>query len=249
MPQSKPTLLFVHGACHGSWCWKKYFVPFFEAQGFPCRAIDLSGHETPGSTANINHIPFSQFVDDLERAVQELDELPVLIGHSMGGMVIQKYLERGPAHKVVLMAAAPPHGVLGTSTRLFKFKGLVPSMFRQDILGGLRPNMRLAFFSDDLDEDLLEEFRAQLCAESFKAYWKLLVPCIKVRHHTEAPMLVLAGEQDQLFSVRDSERTARKYGAELQVVPDVAHDMMLDTGHERVSALVLDWLEGGRERF
>ncbi len=243
MKAEKDTLMFVHGACHGSWCWKKYFVPFFESQGYKCHAIDLTDHETPGSSKNINHVPFTQYVDDLIKAVDKLDTLPVLIAHSMGGMVVQKYLETHPAKKVILMAAAPPHGVLGTTTRLFKFKGLVPSMLRRDILGGLKKNTRQAFFGPDLDETLLQEFQNNLCSESFKAYLLLLNPKVKINYHTQVPMLVMAAENDTLFTTKDAEKTARKYGADLKIMPDIAHDMMLDTGHDKVSAFIQTWLE------
>ena len=154
--KEKPLLLFVHGGAHGAWCWKKHFIPFFEEKhGYPCYALSLSGHETPGNTEkHINHIPFQTYVDDLKSAVRKHEneysprEGIILIGHSMGTMVIQKYLETDPAYKVVLLAPIPPKGVLHTTTtQLSQFRGLLPNIFCCNLLGGIHANAKSMFFS------------------------------------------------------------------------------------------------------
>ena len=160
----------------------------------------------------------------------------------MGGMVVQKYLESYPAAAVILMASAPPHGLLGTTARFFQFKGLVPSMLRRDILSGLKKNIRAAFYGSEISPELLQEFEDQLCAESFKAYLALVKPKIKINYHTKIPMLVMAAQHDRLISVKDGIRTAQKYGATFMMVPRIAHNMMLDTGHERPAKEILAWL-------
>ena len=87
MPANKGTILFVHGMCHGAWCWEPYFLPYFEQLGYHCSAINLRGHEQPGSTVSINHIGIEDYVADLQKAVSLLCEPPIIIGHSMGGYV------------------------------------------------------------------------------------------------------------------------------------------------------------------
>jgi len=39
-----PPLLFVHGICHGAWCWEEHFLPWFAERGFEAHAVDLRGH-------------------------------------------------------------------------------------------------------------------------------------------------------------------------------------------------------------
>ena len=94
----KDPILFVHGVCHGGWCWEEHFVPYFEGLGYECHAINLTGHEQAGSRANINHLSLSDYVKDVVEAVHAINRPPILVGHSMGGMIVQKYLERHKKH-------------------------------------------------------------------------------------------------------------------------------------------------------
>ena len=55
-------------------------------------------------------------MDDLSAAVVDGDE-PVVVGHSMGGLVVQKYLERSTALGAVLLASVPAAGALGATLR------------------------------------------------------------------------------------------------------------------------------------
>lgn len=81
------TLILVHGAWHGAWCWDT-LVPLLEAQGHTVLAPDLPGHELPDGA------PATTTLEDYGRAVASLanaqGEQVVLVGHSMGGGVISQ---------------------------------------------------------------------------------------------------------------------------------------------------------------
>jgi hypothetical protein len=57
------------------------------------------------------------------------------------------------------------------------------------------------------------------------------------------PMLVLAAANDTIFSVAEEQATARAYGTDAVVFPDMAHDMMLERGWETVADRILAWLK------
>jgi alpha-beta hydrolase superfamily lysophospholipase len=59
----------------------------------------------------------------------------------------------------------------------------------------------------------------------------------------QTPMLVLAAANDRVFSVAEEQATARAYGTEAIVFPDMAHDMMLERGWPQVADCILDWLQ------
>lgn len=239
-------LLFVHGVCHGGWCWEKYFVPYFSQRGYRCRALDLPGHSPPGSQKKINHFSLADYVRCLEDAVQALDQVPILVGHSMGGMVVQKYLERAPGKKAIFLAPVPPSGAWRASLRfLRKYPRVAPHFFTRDLYAVFHGHARAALFRPDLPEHLLEEFKQNMCAESFKAYLQLLFPRVTVRHQVEIPVLVLGAGDDLFFSPREMRRMADRYRADLQMIPGVAHNMMLDTRHRAVAEAMLAWLARG----
>src|SRR4030067_501694 len=84
-------LLFIHGMWHGAWCWDETFLPFFAEHGYRVTALSLRGHA--GSEGKIRGSRIADYVSDVERVVRTFETPPVLIGHSMGGFIVQKYLE------------------------------------------------------------------------------------------------------------------------------------------------------------
>ena len=71
----KETIVFVHGMCHGAWCWEEYFIPYFEQLGYHCIALDLPGHTQQGSTKAI-HFSLDDYVNALADRVDKLEEDP-----------------------------------------------------------------------------------------------------------------------------------------------------------------------------
>ena len=101
-------LLFVHGAWHAAWCWDEHFLDFFANEGFRAAAVSLRGHGASTSSKPFSSATFADHVDDVQSAVDTLGAEPVLVGHSLGGLVVQKYLENHDAPAAVLMAPHPP---------------------------------------------------------------------------------------------------------------------------------------------
>ena len=60
------------------------------------------------------------YLDDVQSATENLNSQPVLIGHSMGGFIVQKYLVNRCAPAGVLMASIPPQGVMRATVRLIR---------------------------------------------------------------------------------------------------------------------------------
>jgi pimeloyl-ACP methyl ester carboxylesterase len=87
------TFVLVHGAYHGAWCWYK-LRPELESRGHEVVTFDLPAHgidETPCAEASMDG-----YVDRVCEALEEVDE-PVLVGHSMAGMLITAAAERVPS--------------------------------------------------------------------------------------------------------------------------------------------------------
>ena len=87
------TYVLIHGAWHGGWCWKKV-IPLLEKEGHTVVAPDLPGHGEDKKP--IAEISLQAYTD---RVCQILDEQPepvILVGHSMGGVVITQTAEYRP---------------------------------------------------------------------------------------------------------------------------------------------------------
>lgn len=238
-------LLFVHGTSHGAWCWDEHFLGYFAAHGYRAAAVNLRGHgESPVATS-LRRVSLAEFADDVREAVLALGTPPVLIGHSLGGFVIARYLERYGAPAAVFAASAPPHGSWGTLSRaLRRYPGLMLKTALRGQLGLDFTPPALArrwFFSPDLPEEHVARHAARFQPESDRALAECLLQR-RARWSHRIPMLVLAAERDFVFSPRETAATARAYGAEWQLIPDLAHDVMLDTRWRAAADAMCLWL-------
>jgi len=247
-PTHKTPLLFIHGMWHGAWCWDEYFLPFFAEQGYHAAALSLRGHGN--SEGRIRGSAIADYVRDVEQVAATFDTPPVLIGHSMGGFITQKYLEthhETPAG--ALLASVPPNGVWrGLGSVLRRDARVVIRAFLQ---WNLRPVIespalaRWAFFSENFPEEQLLKYHARMSDESFRMFLDLLGLNLARPKKVKTPLLVLGAEQDTVIKARDLRDTARAYGVEAALFPNMAHDMMLEAGWRSVATRVLEWL-GGR---
>ena len=108
------TVVFVHGGWVTPACWDP-FVSFFEARGSRCLAPAWPGKERSVESIRADPSPLAglgiaEIVDHYERIIRSLDEPPILIGHSFGGLFVQLLLDRGLGAAGVAIDSAPPKG-------------------------------------------------------------------------------------------------------------------------------------------
>jgi pimeloyl-ACP methyl ester carboxylesterase len=244
---SRPTpLLFVHGAWHGAWCWE-HFQSYFAEQGYISYALSLRGHGKSEGRDRLHWFRAADFVTDIAETVSRLPKLPILIGHSMGGYIIQKYLERHSAPGAVLLASTPVRGSVKMFLRLalrhpwqtakchltWNPYALVetPSLVRE------------ALFSADMPEEILHQHFAKLQDESYLVGWDSTVLDLPRPNSVNLPsMLVLGAVNDKIFSRDEIEETARAYHTQAEFFSGMAHDMMLEKDWMKVAVRIMEWL-------
>jgi pimeloyl-ACP methyl ester carboxylesterase len=248
--EARPTpVLFIHGAWHGAWCWDEYFLSYFTQCGYHSYALSLRGH---GKSAGHEHLRWSgaaDFVADVEQVVQGLPAAPVIVAHSMGGFVLQKYLEKHSAPAAVLLASIPPSGSILFVLRALRRYPL--AVIKAVLTLRLYPVMETAemaqhwCFSPDLPPDKVAAYHAQIGDESFRMLLDTLLLNLprpaRVRQNG-TPLLVLGAENDRIFSTAEVRATAKAYGTEAEFFPNMAHDMMLEAGWQTVADRILGWL-------
>ncbi len=249
-PQGDPyktPILFVHGAWHGAWCWEERFLPYFAQRGYAAHAVSLRGHGGSSGPRRLSWVSAADYVADVAEAAQQLSAPPVVVGHSMGGFVVQKYLERYHAPAGVLMASSPPKPILGTTFRVAR---RAPLKFLQvNLQFDLYPVVsdsdlaRYFFFSETMEQEAVALYHGRLQSESYRVYLDMLGLSLPHPKRVKAPMLVLGAEDDAIFSVKEVKDTAAAYNAQVQIFPDMAHDMMLEAGWQSVADAILAWLE------
>ncbi len=245
---ASPPLLFVHGGWHGAWCWDQGFLERVAGQGFEAHAMSLRGHGKSAGREHLRRTRVRDFVDDIEEVIDSLSSPPVVIGHSMGGFLAQKLMERRSLPGVVLLASMPPDGV-------GEFLG---KLIRTDPVGVLQANLTLRltsvvstpdrvrrlFFSARTPEEEVERIAARLGDEAFLAYLDMVFADL-CTPAAGTPVLVLGAERDAIFPVETTRRIAAAYATAATIFSDMAHDMMLEPGWDRVADTIVDWVRAG----
>jgi len=241
-------LLFLHGAFVGAWCWAENFLPYFAARGFSCYALSFRGHGESRGRDQLMFASVEDYVEDVFEAVNRIGRAPVLIGHSMGGFVAQKYLEDAAAPAAVLMATVPPQGLLASQLRL-AFQN--PTLFAElnNVLAhgrGSPQALHEALFAGPVEAPKLAQWFRRTQPESQRAIWDMTLfalPWLWRPHRT--PTLWLAAERDALFPVEQLRMGAGMLGGALEVIPGLGHAMMLDAGWQAVAGRIAEWLRTG----
>lgn len=241
-------LLFVHGAWHAAWCWEEHFLPFFAQQGWASYALSLRGHGNSEGRRSLRWLRLDDYVADLAQVAAQLPCAPVLVGHSMGGLVVQKYLEAQPAAAVVLLASVPPRwGAVPAALRMARRHPL--RFLQANLTLSLYPLIsspeltRDAFFSATMPEAQVRAYCTRMQDEAYRAFLEMLGLSLPRPVRGKAPMLVLGAVNDRIISARDVAQTGQAYGVKPEIVPGMAHDMMLESGWEVVAARIASWLD------
>jgi pimeloyl-ACP methyl ester carboxylesterase len=245
--EQRPTpLLFIHGTLHTAACWDVHFLDYFAQHGYAAHALNLRGHGNSEGRERLRWTRIADFVEDVANTVQQLPSPPILIGHSMGGFIIQKYLEDHNAPAAVLLSSAAPAGLLPTAIRTARRQpwvfakvnltmSLLPMIATPHLVGE-------AFFSSDLPEEQLVQYWKQTQDDSFRAFLDMVLLDLPKPEKVKTPLLVLGAARDNMIAPPEIEATARAYNTHAEIIPDVPHNSMLDPHWQSVAERILVWL-------
>jgi pimeloyl-ACP methyl ester carboxylesterase len=234
------TLLFVHGGYHAAWCWE-LFLPYFAERGHRAVAPSLRGHGGSPGLDRLNSLGLADFETDVRSVLSGLPEPVVLVGHSMGGAIVQRMLAARPPGVVgaALLCSPPPSGIgtmaglrwlrdgFGPMWRLFQLhQGRLPE--DPEVRERLLPFH--TFFHGRLTAERRRDYATRVQRESHRAGKQSARRFVKVPETVPVPVLVLGAEQDWFFPPQVQQALAAAYRTEAVLVPDSGHVVMLDQG-------------------
>ena len=239
-------LLFVHGTGHAAWCWDENFLPYFAEKGFSSHAVSLRGHGKSEGHEKLKWTSVSNYVSDVFQAASVLPKMPVVIGHSLGGLVAQKYFEKHKSPAGILVAPSPSEGMFWSGLRL-QFQNpllFVEVAFKQDyaVMFATPERAKKFLFSADADDEKIAEYAERFGKESYRAALEMIYNLPKLQK-AKMPLLVVGAENDALIAPKKIKKTARVFNADCKIFPDMAHDMMLERNWQTVADFMVDWLE------
>lgn len=247
------TILMIHGMWGGGWIWDS-FKTLFEEQGYECMTPTLRHHELSPEKPphpDLGSVSINDYVDDMQALIEKLDEPPIAIGHSMGGLICQKLAERNLVDKMVLASSAPPGDISALSLGgLRSFRPLLSTWkfwskahrptFNSMVYSSLQlipKKDRQAYYDKivyDSGQALLEIALPFLDSEKVSQVNTDLVVC---------PTMVLAAGKDKLIPLSATRGVAKKYNADFTLFKKQSHWLIVEPGWEDVAQSVLSWLK------
>lgn len=240
-------MLFLHGTWHGAWCWAENFLDYFSANGFAAYALSFRGHCDSEGRERLRFTRIRDFVADVAAVVDMLPSPPILVAHSMGGFVAQKYLEGRSLPGAVLVASAPPRGLSRSLFRLLRDDPL--AVLKCALTLSLWPMIadadraRALFFSPSTPREQASRYCARLQDEAYFAYLDCLVFDLVDVRKISTPLFVTGASLDVVIRPDLVAATARAYGVEPVMFETMAHDMMLERDWRRLADAILAWCE------
>jgi pimeloyl-ACP methyl ester carboxylesterase len=240
-PGARP-VLFLHGSWHGAWTWGAWLPPFAEA-GYNPIALDFRGHgKSEGSWRKAR---LRDYVDDARRAIASIGPPPVLVGHSLGGLVIQHLLTEGSFPSAVLIAPIPgryPPQVIGRFGLRHPLVMTRANLSRNlKALVGTEKLVRETLFTQTTPGETIRNCHARLTGAS-PALFREMVQTEPGQPKPGTPTVLIAPELDSSFTPAMQRRLAEKVEAEYIELEGSGHDVPLDASGDRARDLILKWL-------
>jgi pimeloyl-ACP methyl ester carboxylesterase len=245
-------VVLVHGAFTASWSFDRFRKPF-EKAGYRVRAIDLPHHEPKANLDALAKSGLREFAQALYNDIRDL-EAPILIGHSMGGLLSQMVAAKRPVSALILLAPAAPWGV-GPNTAEETAANLALFALGDFWARPIDPDFASArrFALQRFEREEARSIFARFVPDSGKAAFETIhwwrdasMAAAAPAYLIQAPILALAGTHDVLTPPATVRRIAGRFSgpqATFLELPDMGHWLVAEPGWERVAGLCLDWLE------
>jgi pimeloyl-ACP methyl ester carboxylesterase len=245
----KRNLIMVHGAFCGGWAFDAFREPF-EASGYRCLTPDLRGHGAGTRLSAVAQISMSDYAADIIALIEKQPTPPILVGHSLGGLVAQMAAAKAEVAALVLLAPSAPWGVTGASLEeaasAFGLYALGPFWAQ-----AVEPDQSIArlYSLDRMDKAQGQSVFKRMIPESGRALFETLnwwldpfmttqVDSDKIR----APVWVGAGGADLIHPPSTVRQTAARLNADVRVFEGMSHWLIGEPGWEGVAGACVDWL-------
>jgi pimeloyl-ACP methyl ester carboxylesterase len=251
------TIVFIHGMYMTSLCWE-HWLEYFQAKGYHCIAPAWPGRDKSVQSLRQIHpdpqlgrLTLGQVVDHYAGLIQMLDEKPVLIGHSMGGLVVQLLLQRYQATAGIAIDSAPPMGIFSTSPAFVKsnWPHINPFLPQGTPIQMTLERFQYTFVNDMPLEAQQAAYERYLVPESRRVPAGSLTKVAAIDFSSpHPPLLLVAGSNDHLIPASLVQSNFEKYKhspsiTDFKEFAGHAHFIIGQPGWEEVAGYVAGWLD------
>ena len=252
--RARSPVVMIHGAFCGAWAFDEFRQAFESnyAVHAPTLRYHDCGREPP---RELGRTSLLDYLADLETLISGLDERPILVGHSMGGLLAQMLAAKGLARACLLLAPSAPWGVLPST--MFEIASAQTLLFAAGDYRGtiIQPSYQIAAAHslDRLDEATRSAVYARFVPESGQATFEIMNWSFDLRRagrvrarDVTCPVLCLVGSDDKINPPSTVSRIAARYQgrARFEELPGHSHWLIGEPGWEKIAARATAWLDG-----
>ena len=255
-------IVFIHGMWGGPWAFDNY-TEFFQRAGFECHTPALPLHKPLNESdqsqqQQLARLGLNDYADHLQQYIEQLTndsgEKPIILGHSMGGLLAQILCQRQLCERAVLVCPASPAGIHALRWSVIRtfFNVMTDWGFWNK---PIRLNYADAAYGllNKLPQHLWQQEYHKLSYESGRIAFEIgLWPidpnkASRVNADTVSQdILVISGADDHITPASINTLVAKRYAnAQQKIYPDHAHWLMAEPGWEAIAGDILSWLNGG----
>jgi pimeloyl-ACP methyl ester carboxylesterase len=256
-PKPHP-IVFIHGMYMTPLCWE-HWIDAFQAKGYVCLAPGWPGRDRPIAELRTSHpdpqlgqLTLRAIIEHYTGIIQALDDKSILVGHSMGGLIVQLLVQRDLASAAIALDSAAPQGVFTTQWPFIKsnWPHINPFAPQSQPIEMTFERFQYTFVNSMPLEKQRAAFERYVVPESRRVPAGSLTGVARVDFKKPgAPLLLIAGSNDHLIPaalVRSNYNRYRRPGSitDFKEFAGRTHFIVGQEHWEEVADFVGDWLDG-----
>ncbi|KAF2326524.1 alpha/beta hydrolase [Flavobacterium ginsenosidimutans] len=256
LTENPTTILFITGAFVSNKCWDEWKL-FFESKGFKTLAPAWPYKDAPAAVLRDRHpdpqiasLRLSQLIEYFENIAKNLPQKPILVGHSIGGLIAQILLQRNLATAAIAIHSVPPQGIM-----TFKFSFLKAGWGPLGFFTSTKKTFLMSFpqWQYAFTNGMPEEWQDKAYCESAIPESKLIVrdtitSVAKVDFKApHKPLLLIAGSIDHTIPESLNFSNYKKYSdkdsiTDFKVFPNRNHFVLNQPGWQEIAVYIHEWI-------
>jgi pimeloyl-ACP methyl ester carboxylesterase len=253
---SSKTVVFIHGMYMNHLCWNEW-VERFQARGYHCLAPAWPGRDKPVESLRKNQpdvelgkLTLQGVLEHLDHIIRSLDEKPILIGHSMGGLATQLLLQRDLAVAGIAIDSAPPMGVFTAQWPFLKanWGHISPFASQGQPVEMTFKRFQYAFVNTMSSAEQRTAFDKFAVPESRRVPRQSLTSIARIDFKKpHPPLLLIAGSVDHLIPAALVRTNYKKYQntrsvTDFKEFPGRNHFLIGQKNWEEIADYCMEWL-------
>ncbi|OXB03741.1 alpha/beta hydrolase [Flavobacterium pectinovorum] len=256
LTENPTTILFITGAFVSNKCWDDWKV-FFESKGFTTLAPAWPYKDAPAAVLRDRHpdpqiagLRLTALIDHFENITKNLPQKPIIIGHSIGGLIAQILLQRNLASAAIAIHSVPPQGIM-----TFKFSFLKAGWGPLGFFTSAKKTFLMTFsqwqyaFTNGMPEEWQEKaYYDSVIPESKLIVRDTITSAAKVDFNaSHNPLLLIAGSADHTIPKSLNYSNYKKYTdknsiTDFKVFPERNHFVLNQPGWQEIAVFIQDWI-------